>query len=161
MIRPARSDDAQAVADVWNPWIRNTAVTFNSIEKTAADITAMMAARAAGGHGFFVAADQSLLGFASYTQFRGGIGYAHAMEHTVVLAPEARGRGIGRALMSRVEAHARAAGAHVMIAGVSGENAEGRAFHLALGYREIATLCEVGYKFGRWMDIVLMQKFLS
>ena len=161
MIRPARSDDAQAVADVWNPWIRNTAVTFNSIEKTAADITAMMAARAAGGHGFFVAADQSLLGFASYAQFRGGIGYAHAMEHTVVLAPEARGRGIGRALMSRVEAHARAAGAHVMIAGVSGENAEGRAFHLALGYREIATLCEVGYKFGRWMDIVLMQKFLS
>lgn len=161
MIRPARSDDAQALADVWNPWIRNTAVTFNSIEKTAADITAMMAARAAGGHGFFVAADQSLLGFASYTQFRGGIGYAHAMEHTVVLAPEARGRGIGRALMSRVEAHARAAGAHVMIAGVSGENAEGRAFHLALGYREIATLCEVGYKFGRWMDIVLMQKFLS
>ena len=161
MIRPARSDDAQALADLWNPWIRNTAVTFNSIEKTAADITAMMAARAAGGHGFFVAADQSLLGFASYTQFRGGIGYAHAMEHTVVLAPEARGRGIGRALMSRVEAHARAAGAHVMIAGVSGENAEGRAFHLALGYREIATLCEVGYKFGRWMDIVLMQKFLS
>ena len=161
MIRPARSDDAQALADVWNPWIRNTAVTFNSIEKTAADITAMMAARAAGGHGFFVAADQSLLGFASYTQFRGGIGYAHAMEHTVVLAPEARGRGIGRALLSRVEAHARAAGAHVMIAGVSGENAEGRAFHLALGYREIATLCEVGYKFGRRMDIVLMQKFLS
>lgn len=161
MIRPARSDDAQALADLWNPWIRNTAVTFNSIEKTAADITAMMAARAADGHGFFVAADQSLLGFASYAQFRGGIGYAHAMEHTVVLAPEARGRGIGRALMSRVEAHARAAGAHVMIAGVSGENAEGRAFHLALGYREIATLCEVGYKFGRWMDIVLMQKFLS
>ena len=161
MIRPARSDDAQALADLWNPWIRNTAVTFNSIEKTAADITAMMAARAAGGHGFFVAADQSLLGFASYTQFRGGIGYAHAMEHTVMLAPEARGRGIGRALMSRVEAHARAAGAHVMIAGVSGDNAEGRAFHLALGYREIATLCEVGYKFGRWMDIVLMQKFLS
>ena len=161
MIRPARSDDAQALADLWNPWIRNTAVTFNSIEKTAADITAMMAARAAGGHGFFVAADQSLLGFASYAQFRGGIGYAHAMEHTVVLAPEARGRGIGRALMSRVESHARAAGAHVMIAGVSGENAEGRAFHLALGYREIATLCEVGYKFGRWMDIVLMQKFLS
>ena len=161
MIRPARSDDAQALADLWNPWIRNTAVTFNSIEKTAADITAMMAARAAGGHGFFVAADQSLLGFASYAQFRGGIGYAHAMEHTVVLAPEARGRGIGRALMSQVESHARAAGAHVMIAGVSGENAEGRAFHLALGYREIATLCEVGYKFGRWMDIVLMQKFLS
>ena len=161
MIRHARPGDAQALADLWNPWIRNTAVTFNSIEKTATDMTTMMAARAAGGHGFFVAADQSLSGFASYAQFRGGIGYAHAMEHTVMLAPDARGRGIGRALMSRVEDHARAAGAHVMIAGISGENAGGRAFHLALGYREIATLCEVGYKFGRWMDIVLMQKFLS
>lgn len=161
MIRHARPDDAQALADLWNPWIRNTAVTFNSIEKTASDMTTMMAARAAGGHGFFVAADQSLLGFASYAQFRGGIGYAHAMEHTVMLAPDARGRGIGRALMSRVEDHARVAGAHVMIAGISGENAGGRAFHLALGYRQIATLSEVGYKFGRWMDIVLMQKFLS
>ena len=161
MIRPAMAKDATALADLWNPWIRTSAVTFNSIEKTPEDVAAMIAERAAAKHGFFVAEAEGLLGFATYGQFRGGIGYARAMEHTVVLAPDARLRGIGRALMRVVEDHARAGGAHVMIAGVSGENPDGLAFHAALGYAEVAVLREVGHKFGRWMDLVLLQKFLS
>jgi L-amino acid N-acyltransferase YncA len=72
----------------------------------------------------------------------------------------ARGRGTGRALLQAVEDHARQGGAHQMIAGVSGENPEGRAFHDRMGYREIATVPEAGFKFGRFMDLVLMQKFL-
>lgn len=162
MIRPATAADAQALADLWNPWIRTSAVTFNSIEKTAADMAAMIADKATAGHGFWVALDAgTLLGFATYGQFRGGIGYAHAMEHTVVLAPEARGKGIGRALMAVLEDHARSIGAHTILAGVSGENPEGRAFHAALGYSVVAVIPAVGRKFNRWMDIVLMQKFLS
>jgi phosphinothricin acetyltransferase len=83
------------------------------------------------------------------------------MEHTIQLAPEASGRGHGRALMTAVEDHARAGGAHSMFAGVSGENPEGRAFHARLGYVETAILPQVGWKFGRWMDLVLMQKILT
>ena len=75
--------------------------------------------------------------------------------------PSAHGRGIGRALMTALEAHARAAGAHQMIAGVSGENQGGIAFHARLGYRQIATVAQAGFKFGRFIDLVLMQKFLS
>jgi phosphinothricin acetyltransferase len=83
------------------------------------------------------------------------------MEHTIQLAPGASGRGHGRALMRAVEDHARMGGAHSMFAGVSGENPEGRAFHARLGYAETAVLPAVGWKFGRWMDLVLMQKFLA
>ena len=58
-------------------------------------------------------------------------------------------------------ASASRSGAHQMIAGVSGENAQGRAFHERLGYRVIAIVPEAGFKFGRFMDLVLMQKFLT
>ena len=157
MIRAARAEDAAALAAIWNPWIRETAVTFNAVEKTEADMQAMIAGRDC----FLVYVNNGLQGFATYSQFRGGIGYATCMEHTVILSPTALGMGAGRALLAGVEAHAKAAGAHQMIAGVSGENPEGRAFHAALGYHEIAIIREAGFKFGRFMDLVLMQKFLS
>lgn len=157
-VRQATGPDAEAVAAIWNHYIRETLVTFNAQEKTAAEVAALIGARPA----FFVALDQGrVAGFATYDQFRSGVGYARTMEHTIQLAPEASGRGHGRALMTAVEDHARAGGAHSMFAGVSGENPEGRAFHARLGYVETAILPQVGWKFGRWMDLVLMQKILT
>ena len=83
------------------------------------------------------------------------------MEHTIILDAQARGRGIGRALMGAIEDHARSRGRHCMIAGVSGGNPEGRAFHAALGYDLVATVPQVGWKFGRYWDLWLMQKILT
>ncbi len=161
MIRPAEPADAKALAALLNHWITATAVTFNPVPKSEDDILGMIAAKAAAGHAFLVAdQDGQLLGQASYSQFRGGEGYRTCMEHSISLAPLAKGRGIGRALLQAIEDHARAQGAHQMIAGVSGENPEGRAFHERMGYRHIATIPEAGFKFGRFMDLVLMQKFL-
>jgi L-amino acid N-acyltransferase YncA len=162
VIRPARPSDAAAIAAVWNPVIRDTEITFNAAEKTAEDIAGMIADKAATGHGMFVA-DQAgrVAGFALYGQFRGGVGYARTMEHTVILAPEARGQGLGPALMQAVEDHARAGGAHMIFAGVSSGNPAGRAFHARLGYVEVVTLRQVGWKFGRWFDLHLMQKCLD
>ncbi len=161
MIRPALPDDAPAIADILNHWIETSAITFNPVPKTAADIREMIAAKSAAGHGFLVAlADGTLLGQASYGQFRAGPGYRTCMEHSISLSPAAKGRGIGRALMTALEDHARRGGAHQMIAGVSGENAEGRAFHERLCYRHVATVPQAGYKFGRFIDLVLMQKIL-
>ncbi len=162
IIRPARPEDAGAIIGFWNPLIRETMVTFNPVEKTAAEVADSIRAKAGAGHGFFVAeADGTILGFASYGQFRAGMGYARAMEHTIILAPQARGRGAGRALMVAVEDHARAQGYHSMIAGVSGGNPDGRAFHAAIGYAVVAVVPQVGWKFGRYWDLVLMQKLLS
>jgi phosphinothricin acetyltransferase len=157
-VRLATGLDAEAVAAIWNHYIRDTAATFNSQEKTDAEVADLITGRPA----FFVAVDQDrIAGFATYGPFRGGIGYARTKEHTIMLAPDVSGRGHGRALMRAVEDHARIGGAHSMFAGVSGENPEGRAFHARLGYAETAVLPAVGWKFGRWMDLVLMQKFLA
>ena len=160
MIRRAAPADAAAITALWNPYIRDTAVTFNAVEKTQVEVERMIADRDALGHATFVAEGPDLLGFASYAQFRGGVGYATCMEHSILLAPGARGQGTGRALVAALCNHAAAAGAHQMIAGVSGENPAGIAFHARMGFAEIARLREAGYKFGRFIDLVLMQKFL-
>lgn len=157
IIRQARPEDGEAIAALWNPVIRDTAITFNSVEKTVETLIAEIATR----HAFLLAEDDTaLLGFATYGQFRGGVGYARTAEHTIALAPDTRGRGIGRILIGALEDHARNAGFHSMIAGVSGENPGGIAFHERMGYAQVAVLPQVGWKFERWMDLILLQKLL-
>lgn len=155
MIRPATLADAQALADLWNRWIVGTAVTFAATPKTRTDLAGMIATRPV-----FLTSDDCQA-IATYDQFRGGNGYATCMEHTILLAPDARHRGLGRALLSALEDHARALGAHQMIGGISGENPAAIAFHSAMGYREVARISEAGFKFNRFMDLVLMRKFLT
>ena len=157
MIRPAVKDDFPQIAKIWNQIIRDTAATFTNAEKEVAELVQANAA----GRPFFVAEqDGKVVGFATYFPFRSGPGYARTKEHTIQLAPDARGKGYGRGLMEAVEDHARDAGVHTIWAGISSENPDGKAFHAALGYEEIAVLPEVGRKFGRWMDLILMRKVL-
>lgn len=161
MIRPATTDDHAAILAIWNPVIRDTTIIFGTEEKTPESLAALIDDRRAAGREIFVAArDQRILGFATYAQFRSGDGYAQAMEHTVIVAPDAGGNGIGRALMAGIEAHARADGGHTLFAAVSGENGPGIAFHERLGFRTVARIPEAGRKFDRWLDLVLMMKFL-
>jgi len=155
MIRPATAADAPALAALWNPWITDTAITFAATPKTAADVAHLITTRPA----FFTT--EALNGFATYGQFRGGDGYTTCMEHTVILSPDARGTGLGRALMQAVEIHARSHGAHQMIAGISAENPAAIAFHARLSYHEVARIPQAGRKVGRFIDLVLMQKILS
>jgi len=157
MIRAASLDDIPALLGFWNPVIRDTTITFSSEEKTPEGLAVLLAERPV----FLVADDgQGAVGLASYAQFRGGNGYRHAAEHTIILAPDTRGQGLGRALMDALESHARAGGVHVMVAGISAENAPACAFHAALGYVETGRMPQVGRKFDRWLDLVLMQKTL-
>ena len=158
-IRHACSGDAAAIAAIWNPIIDDTAITFTTARKTEAALAADIEAR---GAAFQVAeAEGAVLGFATYFPFRAGPGYARTKEHTILLAPQARGRGVGRALMTALEQAARAEGVHSLWAGVSGENPGGVAFHAALGFAPVAVLPEVGFKFGRFMDLHLMCKRLG
>lgn len=157
IIRDAKPPDAAAVAAIWNPAIRETALTFTTEEKTESGLIATFASAPA----FLVAEDDgNLLGFATYDQFRKGPGYARTMELTIYLAPDAQGRGVGRRLVAALEdrAHQQAVGS--LWAAIGGENPGSVAFHERLGFERVAVLPKVGFKFGRWMDLVLMRKEL-
>lgn len=161
MIRPAHVDDAAAIATIWNPVIGDTAFTFRPDAWDAADLRGWIEGHARGGRAVLVAEEGgAVAGFAAYGQLRPGAGYARTVEHTLMLAPAARGRGVGRTLLAAVEDRAREGGARTIWAGVSAENPGGAAFHAACGYVEAARLPEVGFKFGRWIDLILMSKRL-
>ena len=156
ILRPATEADIPPILAIWNPLIRQTAVTFTTEEKTPETLAAELTAR---GEAFIVAETGGrIAGFASFGPFRAGPGYRHTAEHTVILADHARGRGTGRALMTRLESVARGRDIHTLIGAVSGENAGAIAFHEAMGFARVGLLPEAGHKFGRWMDLVLFLK---
>lgn len=162
MIRPTTKSDLPALIALWNPLIRETLVTFSSDQKSLPDMDNMLSDKVRHDYAFLTALqDGGPVGFATYGQFRNGNGYGRTMEHTIILGAAARGRGLGRALLEAIESHAHARGAHSMIAGVSGGNPEGRAFHAAMGYADTATIPAAGFKFDLWWDLWLMQKFLT
>ncbi|MBS1303140.1 GNAT family N-acetyltransferase [Loktanella sp. SALINAS62] len=156
MIRDAKPDDAVAIAAIWNPVIRDTGITFTAVEKTADSLRDLIATRPV----LVVERVGALVGFATYGPFRGGDGYRHTAEHTIHLHPDARGQGVGRILMDHLIVHARDAGIHTLWAGCSAENPGGVAFHQRLGFHQVAILPQVGRKFDRWMDLILLTKVI-
>jgi len=162
ILRDATSEDTPAICAIWNPVIENTAATFTTALKTPNGLTSEIMDKRANGFGFFVAEKKGeILGFASYGQFRGGPGYRHSFEHSIVLSPKAHGQGLGRAMMGHLESHAIRNKGHILMAGVSSENLTGIAFHRRIGFQDTAVLPQVGRKFGRWMDLHLLHKVLS
>ena len=158
-VRLAAAADADAIAALHNAVIADPerVITFATELRSAEGVAALIA----GGQPHWVGVDaERIMGFATHFDFRHGAGYARTKEHTIILTPEGQGQGLGRALMAALEADATERGVHGLWAGVAGENLAGVAFHAALGFRRIARLPEVGWKHGRWHDLVLMQKML-
>lgn len=157
MIRVATPGDHGAIAKIANQVIRETTISFNTIEKTVEDIADM-----AQSAPLLVAADEvEVLGYATFGPFRAGTGYSHVAEHSIALASGARGQGLGRALLVALERAAVTQGVAIFVAGVSSSNTAGLTFHKRLGFQVTGTMPGVGRKFGQILDLVLMQKTLD
>ena len=162
VIRDADAGDAAGIAAIWNPIIRDTAITFWPTERGEAEIAGMIVARQAADHAFLVAeTPEGIAAFATYTQFRGGAGYARALEHSIHAHPGFRGQGLGAALLAAVEDHARARGGRLMIGGITGSNAGSLRFHERHGYARWGVIPAAGWKFEQFHDLVLMGKDLA
>lgn len=115
------------------------------------------------GWAWLVAADASgVLGFAYYTQYRPRSAYRFTAEDSVYVRDDVRGQGVGKALVARLIEHAAGAGFRQMVAIVGdAENIGSIGVHASLGFQKVGTLRDVGFKFGRWLDVVFMQRALS
>lgn len=166
-LRHARPEDAAAIAAIYNHAVEHTTAIWNETTVDAADRAAWTADRQAAGLPVRVAvdapegADGEVVGYASYGPWRAFDGYRHTVEHSVYVREDQRGRGLGRRLMEDLMELARAAGVHVMVAGVEAGNAGSVLLHQRLGFTETGRLPQVGCKFGRWLDLVFLQKTLD
>ena len=106
-------------------------------------------------------ADGSVLGYSTFGDFRLWPGYRHTVEHSVYVRADARGRGLGAGLMEPLFGLAAGLGKHVMVAGIDAANPASIRLHERLGFERVGTMREVGIKFGRWLDLVFMQRFLD
>ena len=160
-VRPAKFSDSAEIVEIWNHYIKKTFVTFNASEKTQEEVCDLIKDRRNHGHEFWVAIqDDKIIGFASYDQLRVGIGYRYSMEHTIIVSEKYKSLGVGKNLMGILCAHAKNRDINSMWAGVSALNVPAIKFHEGLDFKIVARLPEVGYKFGTFVDLVLMRKIL-
>jgi L-amino acid N-acyltransferase len=110
----------------------------------------------------FVARDETgcVVGWGSLSKFREKIGYQYTVEHSVYVAQDRRGQGIGRVIVQALIDEAEQLGKHVIIGGVEKSNEASLRLHRGLGFEEVAHFRQVGYKFERWLDLVFLQKIL-
>ena len=161
-IRDADDSDLPAITDIHNHAVVHTTAIWNEDAVDVADRAAWLADRTARGYPVIVAVDDSgLVGYASYAQWRPHSGYKHTVEHSVYVRGDQRGRGIGKTLMAELIERARAAGIHVMIGGIESGNVASIVLHERLGFAEVGRMPQVGAKFGRWLDLSMLQLMLD
>jgi len=160
-IRAARPADLPALLEIYNDAVVHTTASWDLLPWTPVEHAEWYATKAGHGHPVLVADDEGqVVGYAAYGPFRPKAGYSRTMEHSVYVSPGHQGRGIGRALLVAVIEAARADGVHALIGGLSADNEVSLALHRSLGFVEVGRLPEVGRKFDRWLDLVLLQLFL-
>ena len=160
--RVAADADLPAILEIYNAIIATSTAIYRDEPTTLEERAAWFAGRRAAGFPVLVAErGGEVLGFASYGEFRGAFpGYRQSVEHSVHVAEGGRGLGVGAALMGHLLDLAREAGLHVMVGAVDADNAASLRFHQKLGFAECAHFHEVGRKFGRWLDLVFVEKIL-
>ena len=160
-IRDAREDDLPGLLAIYNDVIATSTAVYAEDPVTLENRRTWWQGRVEQGYPVLVAADATgVVGFASFGDFRAWPGYRFTVEHSVHVRADRRGTGVGSALMLPLITRGSALGKHVMIAGVDASNAGSLRFHERLGFEAVAHFREVGFKFGRWLDLVFLQRFL-
>jgi len=153
--------DLGGLVAIYNEVIANSTATFTETAVTVEERRGWWQARRAQGYPVLIARDQSgVAAFGTFGDFRAWVGYRFTVEHTLHVRADVRGRGIGTHLLRGLIARAHSLGKHVMIAGVDADNAASIRLHERLGFTQAGRLREVGYKFGRWLDLVFLQRAL-
>src|SRR5690349_690377 len=163
LIRAATADDIPAITAIYDQAVRHGTASFELDPPDAAEMARRHQALVEAGFPYLVAeADGAVAGYAYAGPYRPRPAYRFSVEDSVYVAPELHRRGVGRALLDRLIGEAEQRGLRQMIA-VIGDSAQlpSIELHRAAGFRLIGAIENVGFKFGRWLDTVLMQRALG
>jgi len=160
-VLPAVRAQLPEILAIYNEVIRNTTAVYSDEEVTLANREAWFDAKVELGFPVLVARDASgVLGFGTFGEFRAWPCYRYSVEHSVHVRADCRRRGIGRALVLALLAAAANMQKHVMIAGIDADNAISIRLHESLGFSVVGHFHEVGFKFGRWLDLKFLQRLI-
>jgi phosphinothricin acetyltransferase len=161
-IRAATLDDVPGITAIYNDVLATSTAIYSETPSTLAVRRAWFEGRREQGYPVLVAVEgDDVLGFSSFGDFRSWPGYRYTVEHTVHVRADRRRAGIGSALVGALLAPARALGKHAILGAIDADNAPSIRLHERLGFERVAHLPEVGRKFGRWLDLVLVQRLLD
>lgn len=163
LIRPSTEADVPAIAAVYAWNVEHGTGTFELEPPDHAEMARRRHDVLARGLPWLVAeADGAVLGFAYANVFRPRPAYRHCLEDSIYLDPAAQGRGVGRLLLAELVARCEASGARQLVAVIGDSaNAGSIGVHRAVGFEQVGMLAAAGWKFGRWLDVVMMQRALG
>ncbi|EIC09077.1 phosphinothricin acetyltransferase [Microbacterium sp. oral taxon 186 str. F0373] len=163
-IRPVRDGDIPDIREIYNYYVTNSVVTFDEKKWSLAQWREKLAHLSKLGMPFLVAQSPGgqILGYALVQPMSAKSAYRYSVENSIYLGQAATGKGLGRALLEALIAASEAAGIHQMVAVISDKGAESSiALHERLGFVEVGRMGRVGFKFGRWLGTIYLQKQLS
>jgi phosphinothricin acetyltransferase len=163
-IRDAELRDVPDMREIYNHYVANSTVTFDEDALTLAEMRKKYKIVADLGYPWLVAVSPggNVLGYAYVTPWKPKAAYRFTVENSIYLGPASTGKGLGAALMDELLARAKAAGIKEVVAVIADKGAEASlALHERFGFTEIGHMGRVGFKFGRWLGTVLMQKSLK
>lgn len=154
---------ADAILEIFNEAIVNSTALYDYKPRTAQNMVAWFETKRNGGFPVIGIENAAgvLLAFGSYGTFRGWPAYKYTVEHSVYVHKDHRGRGLGRTVMQALIAAARENDLHAMVGGIDAANDGSIALHERLGFKHVGTLPQVGFKFGRWLDLAFYQLLLD
>jgi phosphinothricin acetyltransferase len=160
-IRPAAEGDGEAIRAIYNVEVLGSTVTFDLVPRSPDDQEAWMAEHR-GVYPVIVAEDGgNLVGFGSLSSYRPRPAYATSVEDSVYVAATHRGQGLGRALLGELVRLAEDHGFHAVMARIVGDHEASIALHRSCGFELVGIEREIGRKFGRWLDVALMQLLVA
>jgi phosphinothricin acetyltransferase len=163
LLRPATPADLPAITAIYAHHVQTGLASFETDAPTLAEMTQRHATITGAGYPYLVAElDGAVLGYAYASAYRTRPAYRFTVEDSIYIAPAAVGRGIGRALLARLIVECEQRGDRQMLALIGDSaNTASIALHRACGFTHKCTLDAVGFKFGRWVDSVIMQRQLG
>jgi L-amino acid N-acyltransferase YncA len=159
-IRPAERRDAAELRDIHNHFVEHSTATFDLVHRTIDEQAQWIDEHSASHPAIVAVADGRVVGFGSLSSFRERAAYSTTVEDSVYVLDGHQGRGIGARLLGELVQLAKAHGFHSVIARVVGGNDASIRLHASCGFEIVGTEREVGRKFGKWLDVVEMQRML-
>lgn len=161
--REAVAADAPAITEIYGDAVANSTASFEIVPPDEAEMARRMAALAERGYPWFVAEREGrIVGYGYAGPYHARAGYRSTVEDSIYLAPDAQGKGVGGVLLRRLIDACTAKGYRQMVAIIAGsENTASIRLHKAAGFTDVGVLKNVGFKHGRWLDSVIMQRQLG